>query len=203
MRCATHRKSIRGDKNLILFVIHLFDEAYKRTSCVQDRALRRPLERREAGMMDGGAVNKMKRPESCLPLFGRHPLRDQRDILSSLSRRRHHHNHRRYQLLILSQHPRADHLVQLASRSRQGHPLRDRLNTSRLLYEILPTDLREGPQPRIPVQIGWIICDRYDRATIRSLSHHVCLVSAGETRIWALNTLIISNLVCLYIIRLF
>ncbi|KYQ55770.1 Protein outspread [Trachymyrmex zeteki] len=84
MRCATHRKSIRGDKNLILFVIHLFDEAYKRTSCVQDRALRRPLERREAGMMDGGAVNKMKRPESCLPLFGRHPLRDQ---LSNLTTR--------------------------------------------------------------------------------------------------------------------
>ncbi|TGZ45611.1 Protein outspread [Temnothorax longispinosus] len=148
-RCATYRKSIRRDKNLILFVIHLFDEAYKRTSRVQDRALRRPLERREAGMMDGGAVNKMKRPESCLPFFGRHPPRDQRDILSSLSRRRrHHHNHHHhYQLFILSQRsrPRADHLVQLASRSRQGHPLRDRLNTSRLLYEILLTDLREGP----------------------------------------------------------
>lgn len=103
MRCATYRKSIRRDKNLILFVIHLFDEAYKRTSRVQDRALRRPLEKREAGMMDGGAVNKMKRLESCLPLFGRHPLRDQRDILSSLSRRRHHHNHHHYQLFILSQ----------------------------------------------------------------------------------------------------
>lgn len=101
MRCATHRKSIRRDKNLILFVIHLFDEAYKRTSRVQDRALWRPLERREARMMDGGTVNKMKRPESCLPLFGRHPLRDQRDILSSLSHRRHYHNH--YQLFILSQ----------------------------------------------------------------------------------------------------
>ncbi|KYN36988.1 Protein outspread [Trachymyrmex septentrionalis] len=86
-RCATHRKSIRGDKNLILFVIHLFDEAYKRTSRVQDRALRRPLERREAGMMDGGAVNKMKRPESCLPLFGRHPLRDQRDIFPDFTTR--------------------------------------------------------------------------------------------------------------------
>ncbi|KYM92969.1 Protein outspread [Atta colombica] len=85
-RCATHRKSIRGDKNLILFVIHLFDEAYKRTSRVQDRALRRPLERREAGMMDGGAVNKMKRPESCLPLFGRHPLRDQLNTISVLQR---------------------------------------------------------------------------------------------------------------------
>lgn len=38
--------------------------------------------------------------------------------------------------------PAVDHR-QLASWSQQGHPLRDRLNTGRLLYEILPGD-REG-----------------------------------------------------------
>lgn len=85
-------------------------------------------------MMDGKTVNKMKRPRSCLPLFGRHPLRDQRDILSSHSRRHHSTiaptppNY----LSFPNIRSRADHLVQLASRSRQGHPLRDRLNTSRL-----------------------------------------------------------------------
>lgn len=73
-------------------------------------------------MMDGGTVNKVKRPGSCLPFFGRHPLRDQRDILFSPLRRRHHHHQQPF-----TQRPRADHFMQLASRSRQGHPLRDRL----------------------------------------------------------------------------
>lgn len=65
--------------------------------------------------------------------------------------RRHHH--RRYLSSANVRSP-ADHR-QLASRSRQGHPLRDRLNTGPLLYEILPTDQ--------PLRTGRIICDRRDR----------------------------------------
>ena len=60
--------------------------------------------------------------------------------------RRHHHR----SLFILRQAvrpPPADHR-QLASRSRQGHPLRDRLNTARLLYEILLDDRREERKRR-------------------------------------------------------
>lgn len=56
--------------------------------------------------------------------------------------RRHHH--RRY-LSSANVRPPADHR-QLASRSRQGHPLRDRLNTGRPLYEILLDDREEGVQ---------------------------------------------------------
>jgi len=72
-RCATHGKSIRGDKNLIPFVIHLFDEAYKCASRAQDRTPGRPFEgaageQGAAGMMDDGTVNKMKRA-ACGGLF--------------------------------------------------------------------------------------------------------------------------------------
>ena len=96
-------------------------------------------------MMDGETAKKIKHRTPRLR-FRRHPSPPSTSIVGGISVifrlllvRRHHH--RRY-LSSAGVRPPADHR-QLASRSRQGHPLRDRLNTGRLLYEILLDDRRE------------------------------------------------------------